>query len=170
MCHKRSIRLLVDLLKRNHTWNYSKTQRWSTTALWNHWLEPWWAPLVAQHWSQTLVKHDCWTACTISLSQKAYINSILKEFNFEDTIPLSISAKPGAVLGKHKSPKTTQEFKDMENISYAWGVRKIMYYYVAVDIGVFQQSSTPSRTTYICIHCGMDEQIKWPNFITVLLC
>jgi hypothetical protein len=58
-------------------------------------------------------------ACTISLSQKAYIDSILKEFNLEDAVPLSVPAEPGAVLGKHQSPKTTQELKDMENIPYA---------------------------------------------------
>ena len=70
-------------------------------------------------------------ARSISLSQRAYINSIIDEFNLGEATPLSVPAEPGAILGPHQSPKTPAEFKDMENIPYSRGVGKLMYFYVA---------------------------------------
>lgn len=68
---------------------------------------------------------------TIHLSQRAYLDSIIKEFNLEDAPPLSVPAEPGLVLGPHQCPKTPEEFKEMENVPYVRGVGKLMYYYVA---------------------------------------
>ena len=67
----------------------------------------------------------------IHLSQRAYIETVLKEFNLSDSTTLSIPAEPGTILGPHQSPKTATEFKEMEDIPYARGVGKLMYYYVA---------------------------------------
>jgi ATP-binding cassette subfamily B (MDR/TAP) protein 1 len=64
------------------------------------------------------------------LSQRAYIETVLKEFHLQDASTLSIPAEPGMVLGVHQCPKTVAEFKDMENVPYACGVGKLMYYYV----------------------------------------
>jgi hypothetical protein len=83
------------------------------------------------HWLLGIeVKRDR-TKRTISLSQRAYIETILKEFHLEDATALSVPAEPGTILGTHQCPKTPAEFKDMENVPYARGVGKLMYYYVA---------------------------------------
>jgi hypothetical protein len=71
---------------------------------------------------------DAWT---ISLSQKAYIESILNEFNLADASPLSVPAEPGAILTVEQSPQTPEEIRNMEDIPYARGVGKLMYYYVS---------------------------------------
>ncbi len=70
-------------------------------------------------------------ARTIALSQRAYIESIITEFNLTDAAPLSIPAEPGTILGPHQSPKTAAEREEMANVPYARGVGKLMYYYVA---------------------------------------
>jgi hypothetical protein len=83
------------------------------------------------HWLLGIeVKRDR-AARTISLSQKAYIETILKEFNLDNATALSVPAEPGAVLGAHQCPKTPADFKAMENVPYARGVGKLTYYYVA---------------------------------------
>ena len=41
------------------------------------------------------VQRDC-AACTLSLSQKSYINSIVKHYALEDTKPLSTPMDPSA--------------------------------------------------------------------------
>ena len=83
------------------------------------------------HWLLGVeVKRDR-TARIISLSQRAYIETVLKEFHLNDATTLSIPAEPGIVLGVHQCPKTVAEFKDMETVPYACGVGKLMYFYVA---------------------------------------
>jgi Reverse transcriptase (RNA-dependent DNA polymerase) len=83
------------------------------------------------HWVLGIeIKRDR-AARTISMSQRAYIESILEEFRLSDASPLSVPAEPGAILGKHQCPETMREKEDMMDVPYARGVGKVMYYYVA---------------------------------------
>jgi Reverse transcriptase (RNA-dependent DNA polymerase) len=82
------------------------------------------------HWLLGIeIKRDC-DAHKIYLSQRAYIDAILKEFHLDNVDPLSIPAQPRNILGEHQSPNTKQQFKDMENIPYARAIGKLMYLYV----------------------------------------
>jgi hypothetical protein len=83
------------------------------------------------HWILGIEVKCNQVARTISLSQKAYIEYIIKEFNLDDAQLLSVPAEPRTILGSHQSPKTPQELSEMEHIPYAQGVGKLMYYYVA---------------------------------------
>ena len=82
------------------------------------------------HWILGIeVKRDR-AARTISLSQRSYIESFLKEFHLDDANSVSVPAEPGLILGNHQSPETARDLKEMENIPYARGVGKLNYFYV----------------------------------------
>jgi hypothetical protein len=51
--------------------------------------------------------------CTLSLSQKSYIASILRRYNLEDTKPLSIPMNPNVNLSSAQSPRTVEELAAM---------------------------------------------------------
>ena len=56
--------------------------------------------------------------CTISLSQKPYVNAILTKYNFTDVKPVSIPLDPHIQLSKKQSPTTTNKIACMQNIPY----------------------------------------------------
>jgi len=64
---------------------------------------------------------------TISLSQHAYIDSILTRFNFEDLKPSSIAMDPSAPLLKSQSPATLADIAKMANVPYREAVGSLMY-------------------------------------------
>jgi hypothetical protein len=55
---------------------------------------------------------------TLSLSQQAYIESILRRYNFTDCKPLSMPMDPNSQLTKDQSPKTIAEASKMKNVPY----------------------------------------------------
>lgn len=64
---------------------------------------------------------------TISLSQMAYIDSLVKRFNLIDTPPLLTPIDPNMLLSKDQSPSTPHEFDDMQNVPYHEAVGSLMY-------------------------------------------
>ncbi len=66
-------------------------------------------------------------ARTTSLSQSAYIDSILARFNFTDLKPSSIPIDPSAPLLKSQSPQTLAGKARMANVPYRAAVGSLMY-------------------------------------------
>jgi hypothetical protein len=66
-------------------------------------------------------------ARTIHLSQRSYIQSILRRYNFQDLKPLSIPMDPSTRLSTAQAPSTTQEFAAMRNVPYHEAVGSLMY-------------------------------------------
>jgi hypothetical protein len=64
---------------------------------------------------------------TISLSQTAYIDSLVKRFNLVDAPPLSIPIDPNAYLSKDQCPSTPQQIDDMKNVPYREAIGSLMY-------------------------------------------
>ena len=63
----------------------------------------------------------------ILLSQRSYIDSILRRYGFEDLKPLSIPMDPNIRLTSAQSPSSTEEFARMRNIPYHEAVGSLMY-------------------------------------------
>ena len=64
---------------------------------------------------------------TISLSQHAYINSILLRFNFTDLKPSEVPMDPSTPLTKAQSPTKLADIARMKNIPYREAVGSLMY-------------------------------------------
>jgi hypothetical protein len=63
----------------------------------------------------------------IMLSQRSYIDSILRRYGFDDTKPVSTPMDTNIRLTSDQSPKTTDEFAKMRNIPYHEAVGSLMY-------------------------------------------
>src|SRR6202522_4191402 len=63
----------------------------------------------------------------ILLSQKSYIDSILRRYNFDDLKPVSTPMDPNTRLTTAQSPSTTEELGAMRNIPYHEAVGSLMY-------------------------------------------
>ena len=63
----------------------------------------------------------------ILLSQKSYIDSILRRYGFEDLKPVSTPMDPNNRLTSAQSPSTTEEFAAMRNVPYHEAVGSLMY-------------------------------------------
>src|SRR6202522_752242 len=63
----------------------------------------------------------------IMLSQRSYIDSILRRYGFDDAKPVSTPMDPNICLTSEQSPKTTEEFAKMRNIPYHEAVGSLMY-------------------------------------------
>ena len=72
------------------------------------------------------VKCD-WTSKAITLSQAAYIDSIVKRFNLETASPVQTPLDPNVHLSKEQSPSTPHQFDDMRNVPYREAVGRLMY-------------------------------------------
>jgi hypothetical protein len=72
------------------------------------------------------VEHDC-TKHTIMLSQKAYVETILKRFNLQDAKPTSISMTAGTILSTNQSPSMYSEMQDMEKVLYQHSIGSLTY-------------------------------------------
>ncbi len=64
---------------------------------------------------------------TTSLSQTAYIDSILSRFNFDDLKPSSIPMDPNQPLGRSQCPTSLADIARMKNIPYREAVGSLMY-------------------------------------------
>jgi len=63
----------------------------------------------------------------ISLSQTAYIDSLVKRFQLVDAPPLSTLFDPNALLLKDQSPSTLRQFDDTSNVPYREAIGSLMY-------------------------------------------
>jgi hypothetical protein len=68
---------------------------------------------------------------TLGLSQTAYIDSILRRFNFTDLKPVSTPMDPTIRYSKTQCPETLEEKARMKNIPYREAVGALMYCAVA---------------------------------------
>jgi hypothetical protein len=83
------------------------------------------------HWLLGIeVKRDR-EARTISLSQSAYIRSILHRFNFDELKPVSTPMEPYLKLSSSQSPNTADEFAAMRDIPYRESIGSLMYASIA---------------------------------------
>lgn len=64
---------------------------------------------------------------SIHLSQRAYIQSILRRYNLQDLKPLSIPMDPSTRFSTAQAPSTTQEFAAMRDVPYHEAVGSLMY-------------------------------------------
>lgn len=64
---------------------------------------------------------------TIHLTQKAYIESILKKYNMQECRPASISLEPGIKMSKEVWPVTHKEKEEMLHVPYRELIRSLMY-------------------------------------------
>jgi hypothetical protein len=64
---------------------------------------------------------------TISLSQAAYIDLVVKRFNLSDAPPLQTPIDPNAQVSKAQSPDTEKQQTDMRNIPYREAIGSLMY-------------------------------------------
>jgi hypothetical protein len=64
---------------------------------------------------------------TIALSQKAYVETILKRFRLQDAKTTLIPMNTSAILSTDQSPSTSDETNEMGNIPYQRGIRLLMY-------------------------------------------
>jgi len=63
----------------------------------------------------------------ILLSQRSYIDSILRRYGLDDLKPVSIPMDPNVRLTSAQSPKSTEDFARMRNIPYHEAVGSLMY-------------------------------------------
>ncbi|CAA7269926.1 unnamed protein product [Cyclocybe aegerita] len=63
----------------------------------------------------------------IFLSQRSYIDSIIRQYNLQDLKPLSIPMDPNVRLSSAQSPSTTVKIAKMANIPYHEAVGSLMY-------------------------------------------
>ena len=64
---------------------------------------------------------------TITLSQAAYVDSVVKRFNLTSASPLQTPINPSALLSKSQSPATPLQYDDMRNVPYREAVGSLMY-------------------------------------------
>ncbi|TFY76440.1 hypothetical protein EWM64_g7573 [Hericium alpestre] len=79
------------------------------------------------HWLLGIeIQHDRgWR--TLSMSQSAYIDTIISRFNLQDAKPLSTPLDPSFPLSNAQSPSTPQQFEDMRNVLYREAIGSLMY-------------------------------------------
>jgi hypothetical protein len=65
-------------------------------------------------------------AKTISLSQEAYIDKILKHFNLQDAKTVQMPIDPNMKLTKDQSSKTNEEKDRMKKVPYCQAVGSLM--------------------------------------------
>lgn len=63
----------------------------------------------------------------LGLSQKSYINKVLKRFGMQDSKPGDTPVAKGDKFSLNQCPKSTLEIKEMQNIPYASAVGSLMY-------------------------------------------
>jgi hypothetical protein len=63
----------------------------------------------------------------LGLSQKAYIEKVLKRYNMDECSATSIPFMKGDKLGTFQSPRNQLEINEIKLISYALFVRSIIY-------------------------------------------
>ena len=75
---------------------------------------------------------------TISFSQAAYIQNIVKCFEMEDTKLLSIPINPGHNLTKSQQPVSEHNVEEMKNIPYREAIGLLVKFVLERDVGDVQ--------------------------------
>jgi hypothetical protein len=83
------------------------------------------------HWLLDIEMKPDRKAHTISLSQRAYIESIICRFNFNELKPILTPIEPHVKLTTSQSPVTAQDFAAMRDIPYRESIGSLMYALIA---------------------------------------
>jgi hypothetical protein len=67
------------------------------------------------------------SAGTISLSQQAYVGTVIERFCLQDAKSASIPMNVGASLSSEQSPSTHEETEDMQDVPYQRAIGSLMY-------------------------------------------
>jgi hypothetical protein len=67
------------------------------------------------------------SASTISLSQQAYVGTVIEHFHLQDVKSTSIPMNVGTSLSLEQSPSMHEETEDMQDIPYQQGIGSLMY-------------------------------------------
>lgn len=79
------------------------------------------------HWLLGIeVKRDR-SSHAIRLSQKSYIDDIVRRFNFDELRPISTPMDPNLVLSSSQSPSTPDQIAAMRNIPFREAIGSLMY-------------------------------------------
>jgi len=81
----------------------------------------------------------------ISLSQRTYIDSIIRRFNFDELKPVSNPMEPSAKLHSSQSPSTGAEFTAMCHIPYREAIGSLMYASLRTHPDISYAVTTVSR-------------------------
>jgi hypothetical protein len=81
----------------------------------------------------------------ISLSQRTYIDSIIRRFNFDELKPVSNPMEPSAKLHSGQSPSTGAEFAAMRHIPYREAIGSLMYASLGTRPDISYAVTTVSR-------------------------
>src|ERR1700678_874686 len=79
------------------------------------------------------------------LSQRSYIDSILRRYGFDDAKPVSTPMDVNIRLTSAQSPSTTEEFAKMRNIPYHEAVGSLMYASLGTHLDITFAVQTVSR-------------------------
>ena len=82
---------------------------------------------------------------TIHLSQRSYINSMLRRYGFEDLKPVSLPMEASIRLTSAQSPTTTQQIAHMRNIPYQEAVGSLTYVSLGTRPDITYAVQTVSR-------------------------
>lgn len=82
---------------------------------------------------------------TLSLSQKTYLDSIIRRFNFEELKPVSNPMEPSTKLHSGQSPTTGAEHAAMHHIPYREAVGSLMYASLGTRPDISYAVTTVSR-------------------------
>ena len=97
--------------------------------------------------------------CSLALSQRSYLESIIHHFNFNDLKPVSLPMEPSMKLSSSQSPTTGADFAAMQHIPYHEAVGSLMYAalgtrpnisYAMTNISCF--SSNPGMPHWDAVH------------------
>ena len=75
-------------------------------------------------------------ARTISLSQRGFIDMILKRFHMENSYSITTPLDPNVILSKSMSPTSDEEKQRMKSIPYLTGVGSLMYASLATRLDI----------------------------------
>jgi transposase InsO family protein len=101
--------------------------------------------LGALHWLLGIEVTRNRDAHTISLSQRSYVDSIIRRFNFEDLKPVSNPMEPSTRLHSGQSPSTGAEYAAMRHIPYREAVGSLMYASLGTRPDISYAVTTVSR-------------------------
>jgi len=98
-------------------------------------------------------------AWLVHLSQRSYIDAILRRFGFEDLKPMSILMDTQKSLSAAQSPMSTSEFAAMRNVPYREAVGSLMYLALATRPDI---AFAVSVVSHFAIRLGLEhwESIK----------
>ena len=97
------------------------------------------------HWLLGIkITHDL-ANNSISLSQEAYIESIITRFNFNDLKPSLIPINPSAPLLKSQSPSKLEDIAKMKNVPYRKAVGSLMYAAMGIRLDIAFAMSTVAK-------------------------